>query len=195
MPRTGPIRTVPFRLCGRCTGIFEVGPRRYRRQRCRCEDQEDERWPGFDVNERVTLCRCCAAEVLHSGSRWSVWFCPDCLERIKALHDRLGGTLIPIGRHSMMNRLVLRGYEVASTAVDRFAEALVDLFERIQHLEEWHRRRASANLKALGMSELPSVPLGKYLRKAAALRGGGRLTREAAFSGLLDHFREEGRSA
>src|SRR5262245_50288035 len=77
-------RIVLFQSCdcvwaeGRRTGIFPT------------------RWSGFDFNEIWTLCYGCGAELLSSGSRWSVWLCKRCKAYVKRLHQVCGFTVVPI---------------------------------------------------------------------------------------------------
>ena len=76
------------------------------RQFCDCTPGEvrraQSRWGG-DFNTYAELCRCCGLVLLRSGSRFSIWFCTQCLEAIKALNRSAGRSLVPIGRHSFMN--------------------------------------------------------------------------------------------
>jgi hypothetical protein len=159
-----------------------------------------EPWPGFDINERATLCRCCAVEILPSGSRWSVWFCDDCKQRVLGLNDAVGGVVIPIGRHTLMNRIGIRGTTIAGARdggpetrreIDRFVDAVFMLQRQMERLDEWCALRTAHDVEHLGMAGLPSVPVARFLRAARAAAAGGdpSITKTAAFAGLVEHFR------
>src|SRR4030042_3262893 len=89
-------------------------------QKCSCktakpdmppEGQGQKKWRGFDFNEVITLCHCCGQEVLSSGTKWSVWFCSPCKERVIEFNTKYQQTIIPIGRHSIMAGYQLSGKE------------------------------------------------------------------------------------
>ena len=73
-----------------------------RMQRCACESKEPP-WNEYDFNCAIGLCCGCTAEVVRSGSSWSVFFCESCKPRVMAYDRRVGAALIPLGRHSLMN--------------------------------------------------------------------------------------------
>ncbi len=71
-------------------------------QRCGCEPREPL-WNAFDYNCAAELCPCCASRVIGCGSKWSVFFCEECKPHVVAYNGAAGLTVIPIGRHSMMD--------------------------------------------------------------------------------------------
>jgi len=163
-------------------------------QRCGCRRTPDEaRWDGFDFNEWACLCRCCGQVVLRSGSRWSVWFCQDCKEPIRGFNLTYGwqGTsIIPIGRHSLMNGIGLSPVEIEDLQrSERFVEDIKNLVGRSDLLSRWAADRVRLNLELVGLAG-PSVPLREYLLETSrrALVD-PRLTREAALVGLMAQFR------
>ena len=146
-------------------------------QKCGCktakpdmppEGQGQEKWQGFDFDEAVTLCHSCGQEVLTSGSKWSVWFCEKCKERVIEFNSRYQQTIIPIGRHSIMAGYQLSGKESENKKkVQKFVMNLNGLIERIDVLEEWRKHIISHNLKSLGYSK--DITLVKYLSKVKSL--------------------------
>ena len=181
-------------ICTACLGLFDdvsLGQGDGERQRCTCSASKEDRWPGYDYNERARLCDCCGRYVLRSGSRWSVWFCEECKARVQALNEEMGFALIPIGRHSMMNGLGLR-VEARSHDVARFTQRLGDLFSRIDLLgKTWkpaHLRGQLKRLEFLGAGH-GAVPLSVYLDAVAEEdRGSGVDLRLGAFGGLREVF-------
>jgi len=74
-----------FRICTTCYEPYGTEAQQGfpTPQRCRCDKTDESTWPRFDFNEHVHLCRCCRAVALDSGSRWSVWFCKPCKDRVR----------------------------------------------------------------------------------------------------------------
>ena len=97
-------------LCQRCLvlrgPLFDSHNGCERVQRCGCEPAEPL-WNAFDYNCAAELCGCCASHVIRCGSRWSVFFCAECKGHVDAYNDASGWMEIPIGRHSIMNRVAL----------------------------------------------------------------------------------------
>ena len=153
-------------------------------QRCRCEPV-GERWPGWDFNALLELCRCCAVVPLRSGSRWSRFFCDECLERVAAFNRACGCWVIPIGRHSAMHGDVLGGDEAAiEEHAEHFVAQVRGLFAATDHLDQWASTSVKRNLGVLGFATGAEVDLGRYVR-AARLRG---LDKQGAFENLVEHF-------
>jgi hypothetical protein len=100
-----------FLVCADCGELRErsKGELPALRQLCSCEERELRatgarpipRWPGYDFNVKAELCRLCASEVLWSGHRYCVWFCGPCRDAVREANERLGGYVIPVGRHSV----------------------------------------------------------------------------------------------
>jgi hypothetical protein len=180
---------VCFEVHGRL--VVSGRSRRHYRQRCACErgDEPEERWladparpdgPRFDFNRLIELCRCCTLEPLPSGSRWSVWFCDACKERALELNRSVGGPLLPIGRHTLMNHVGLSGEAAADPrACERVAAAATTLFERMDALHEWANKRLRENTGGLGFAPAVEVPLEDYLVRAEAV-----LSKKDAFEAL-----------
>jgi hypothetical protein len=153
-------------LCGCVWGNSE------RRQECACIWSQVRaglrpaltRWPGFDFPKAAELCYCCGAEVLNSGSRWSVWFCNECKEHVRLLHQRHRRDLIPIGRHSLMNGFGLTGSAAQDqVAVKQFTLRVSGLFDRMDLLTSWASTIVAENVRTRGFEEGTDVPLMKYM--------------------------------
>jgi hypothetical protein len=179
-------------ICGLCFGI--AGPWRYLDrapthlliQECTCTKASTRyaTWPRFDFNEAVTLCRCCGLELLRSGSKWSVWFCGACKERVRRLHQEFNVYLIPIGRHSIMGGFGLRGDAVRDEAkIEAFATVTRTLFARMDLLEEWANQVVQRNMAAIS-GDRTQVPLTDYLTRAYE----DSMTKQEAFTSLIRYF-------
>lgn len=174
-----------FTVCGTChalrgpigsVGAVEV------RQLCDCAAQEERAaQPRLgDHNTAFELCRCCGTEALTSGSRWSVWFCQECKDRVRALNQRSGRCVVPIGRHSLMNGVSFDpGADESSRA---FADQLKTLFDAMGGTEGWARAVVCLNLGAAGLPSDDDIGLDSYLDTVARLAP----VKEQRFNEMVD---------
>jgi len=163
-----------FIICGSCSALRGTWSHQGRQlqQECDCVysrvrqglQPAPARWPAHDFNEVATLCYCCGAELLHSGSRWSVWFCEECKKRVRALNGRYQRCAIPIGRHSLMNGFGLRGNDAqVPAAVEQFVLCVRALQDSTGLLGEWASAIVAETARARGFQEGADVPLLDYL--------------------------------
>jgi hypothetical protein len=158
-------------------------------QRCPCESIEPggyAQWPNaFDFHQVVELCNCCGLEILRTGSRWSVWFCDECKQRVREVHERYRAYLLPIGRHSIMSGVGLTGAESKEPQkLSAFLGKTRALEDAINHLSVWARHIVHQNLHVLGFADHGDTGLLAY-RKSAVDAG---LDKRTAFEGLCKHF-------
>ena len=180
--------------CFQCRGELEVRGRLEGdfSQRCACDRDPTaecwEAWPGgprFDFNRYLELCYCCGIETVRSGSRWSSFYCRECMDRVRAFNRRCGGWVIPIGRHSAMHGELLRGNEaMIEEHATHFLRRLRSLFAAIEQLEHWARARIEQNLLVLGFPAGKEIDLAEYLARAQH----SLLDKELAFERLCHHF-------
>jgi hypothetical protein len=214
-PKEGALDPIPISelndlwICRSCAGLNGKpggleAQRDGRVQRCSCRRVPGEpRWQGFDVNEHVHLCERCLQEALPGGSRFSVWFCQPCKDRVTRLNDDLRVWLIPIGRHSVMVRtydppgyLVLPGSIAGSldeptsrAEIRRFTEGTGRMVSSIDRLDEWSTAALLENLRELGFVSGTEVRLSEYLRAIRARADDdGRYSKEAVFERLRVHM-------
>ena len=190
-----------FRICDSCQRLFgsEPQPGYGTPQRCLCNLPTDETvWDGSDYNEHLHLCRCCRGVALPSGSRWSVWFCEPCVKRVRHFNDACGRVVIPIGRHSLMSSIGVRGVELTEAEghevdrlVGRFSEQLLSLFASMDRLAKVADRRTIAMRPALGYGRHDRPRLDEWLARAgeAAIHD-PQLGADAAFSSLVEGMTE-----
>jgi hypothetical protein len=149
-------------------------------QRCGCELREPL-WNAFDYNCAAELCRCCASRVIPCGSKWSVFFCKACRRHVDPHNDAAGWTVIPIGRHSIMNGVALNTGAVRNgSARSAFAGDLSEVFGGIVRLERFHRAHVAgivSSIVALG----PTVPAPQYIEHATRSQS----SEEAVFDALV----------
>jgi hypothetical protein len=122
-------RFAALRVCLEHGGLYEDRPDPVTGRQQRCHDRGDApKWEGYDVNEWIRLCDCCLAVPMRSGSRWSPFFCENCQPEIVTAERG-----IPIGRHSMMNRIGPSGFASMFDAIDRLRSWKA---QRVRHLVE-----------------------------------------------------------
>jgi hypothetical protein len=133
-------------------------------------------------------------EPLPSGSRWSVWFCAACKDRVVELNSAVGRAVIPIGRHSMMSGVSIEGrrYRRAGrrkqrTMVESFSVALDDLTGGMDRLHAFARERSIELRDGLGLGEHDDVPLVEWLTRVRAAGASQTSTfgKEASFERLM----------
>jgi hypothetical protein len=187
-------------VCRSCTDIYgpwKQGPEGRLQGCCRLHPGDSARWPRFDFNKVMELCRCCGRDIARSsGHRFSVWFCEPCRRRVVAFDQRCGRTIIPLGRHSIMAGVSISGREIADGSpvepkIDNFSTSARGLFASMDHLEAWRRRTVAGHLKILGATG--DVPVATYIRELSRLADTGveSLDKEKTFQGLREFFQEE----
>jgi hypothetical protein len=161
--------TRDFEVCGAChelRGPFTwtlQGQTDAHVQECRCAPHTASTWRGFDFNTVAELCYVCGCEVLRSGSRFSIWICPNCAPRVSALNGRLGRLVVPIARHSIVNGAALSMTPPPSdAAIEAFADRLLLMRRRINRLHDWSHEVVRRNLALTGRAAA-ILPLRDYL--------------------------------
>ena len=175
-----------IKICSVCYKLYGVGFQNSRKfdQKCACQPR-DTKWEGFDFNEAVTLCHCCGKEVLKSGSKWSVWFCGECRGKIGEINSRFQQTPLPIGRHSIMSGVMLKGEDRQNhEKIELFLKDFKSLSDRITVVEKWRTEIVKRNFKALGLTE--DILLSEYLSNRDRLA-----SKDEALKGLVDFLVEE----
>ena len=161
------------RNCGEIHGLLRLrGGGGFHHQTCSCENKrstpqandELEKYLNLDFGQAVTLCSCCGQVLMKSGSRWSAFFCNFCKQIIGDLNNAMGFSLIPIGRHSIMNNLSLSGKDFQDPkAVSSFLEGTNSMNKRIELLADWKKIITAKNLKRIGYGRDPDIDLFSYL--------------------------------
>jgi hypothetical protein len=150
-------------VCGRCSLLRAEVPGRFH-QCCRCETPTSrEPIRGYDFAMAAELCRCCGAQLVASGSKYSVWFCQPCLQLVRGFNDQLGCYIIPIGRHSLHGRIALAGSAVENgRMVAEFVDRVGSWSERLGWIDAWSGSAVRYNRATLEMG-IGDVLLSTYL--------------------------------
>ncbi|MDD4230900.1 MAG: hypothetical protein PHG45_05925 [Dehalococcoidales bacterium] len=151
------------RKCFQLTGRTTLDDGQEVEQKCGCVGPGQKKWqlnfpdgysPVFDFNKAYEMCYCCGLAVIRSGSRWSIFYCDDCKTKILKLNKLLGGTLIPIGRHSLMNGVGLSAKGAKDKSrIKAFSKSLTGLFDRISLVEKHYRQTMENNLNNFSEGE------------------------------------------
>jgi hypothetical protein len=136
---------------------------------CGCVPQEERRaqprWGNKDFNQELELCYCCGAVEIRSGSKWASFFCGPCHRRIGRLNRSVGRCVIPIGRHSLMNR-VIAPEPMDEVSVIAFVDQLGGFFKAVTFVDDWSGIVALRNLALCGYPKGVDAALGEYLDRA-----------------------------
>lgn len=150
-----------MKICSECSRIYGVciDQEKFKSyyQKCDCakpdmpsSEIKQEKWECGDFNELITLCYCCGQKVLRSGSKWGNWFCNECNKGVIDFHEKHQMWLIPIGRHSLMNRVHLNTKDTqGDRALEEFSTKMNILFVSMNKLWEWNKINIKNNLKTL----------------------------------------------
>lgn len=134
--------------------------------------------------DRHQLCACCGAVWIRDRSRWSIWFCElGCKDRVVALNSAAGRVVIPIGRHSIVNRSSVKPGSVdVEEQVARFVDTMRTVAGVRPKLDLWLGTRARTNLEMVGMPLDRDVPIRDYLAVVESLD----VDRELSFVGMCN---------
>jgi len=114
-----------------------------------------------DFNTLYEICYCCGLEVIRSGSKWCLFYCQDCKNRIRKLNEMMGRCIIPYGRHSMMNGVSLGGENAKRIgAIGEFVKAVNDMNNNIGTIEDHRKNIVKKQVKLLRLNEsAPAIDL------------------------------------
>ncbi len=164
---------------------------------CRCDREKRERAglpdpprrPGSDFSYSFSICPCCAAELVSSGSRWSSYFCAGCRAVVIRLNERAGTCVVPYGPHTLLNQRFERRRRPKSQ-IDAFLEDIRHLSNRAGLLREWERTRIEA---VVAGAHLPDDPDGIPVRAYLSAAGRQWPSKQAALDAMLEFFASAGR--
>jgi hypothetical protein len=185
-------------ICACCGHLREIARPDGVEQRCACSepaDRDEEPWPRHDFNERASLCRCCGLEVLHSGSRWSMFFCRECQLLAMGVSIWERRLVFPIGRHTMMHAWVPEAEPgsiaahggVPSVLAETVHESLQTVPGGTNGLWAWYPFVVNYNLRRLGFDE--DVRLEDYLAAVEREKLACLSQRLVRFEGLCEFFK------
>jgi len=93
-----------FSVCTTCFHLTD--PSGIHTQRCRCDSAPRQRIPDIDCPSGYLLCVICARAQAGGTTRWSWEACDSCKAVSRELANSYGLN-VPLGRHSIMNRVVV----------------------------------------------------------------------------------------
>jgi hypothetical protein len=162
-----------LKLYGRLVRVLDestTGEKRsgWRYQKCRCMKDEDKKngvtdklWPGNDFNTSVEFCHCCAKRLINSGSKFSSFYCNDCLKLIKENNAQPGNYQVPLGRHSFMHGIYLQA-PFTDEDEKQFNKKVNKFFNSLDLILEWQNLSLFENLHELGINFKRDISLSYY---------------------------------
>lgn len=145
---------------------------------------------SLDHQTVAELCRCCGTELLRSGSKWSVWFCKECKSRVDSLNRSAGACVVPIGRHTLMHGVGVRGGDALRdpALVTAFLAAANDVVRKQNRVSEWAAEIVTRNCVSCALTGDEPIPMSTYL-EAVAFQ-----SRKAAFDAMCEWWKISGRA-
>ncbi len=167
-----------------CTTCFELlapcdGP-------CACTPRVPTDDPGVDEGRiRCVPCLVCGLVIVRGHTRWCHRVCRPCQEVAQRLNAVVGRCVVPIGVHSIVNGVGLRGGQAPEAerdiAVDRFVERMSDLMVTISRVHEFSAQLLESRISRFGLGVQPRLRWETYLQ--ACLEGG--VTADGAWDALF----------
>ncbi|MFC1974476.1 hypothetical protein ACFLVA_00495 [Chloroflexota bacterium] len=147
-------------ICSKCCCLYgevRLNDGKVRQQRCSCDILDEENWfdgAYHDFNDKYEICYSCGLEVIPSGSRWSLFYCIYCKERIVKINNAIGRVVIPHGRHSLMNRITVDNNNLFNDAkVKEFVNSVNELSGSIDLLDEHRKAVIKKQMKLLDIKK------------------------------------------
>jgi len=156
--------------------------------KCNCRIGDTEKKRSVDpkktdsvVKTTVQFCQCCSMELINFGSKYSYFFCEDCLKMATFYNQIAGKNLIPLGKHSFMNGIMLISPYTKEEA-RQFKTEIKDFFNRISSIVDWQKIALFENLHDMGFDFKEDIPLIVYNRLIAELKK----DKESRFSSMVE---------
>ena len=156
------------------THLTLVGVYEGKEHRCACDPGGDgwreREWDGYDIAALLGLCSVCVRDVVKSGTRWSWLACETCRSVNNAVAMAINGEthpgnqVLPLGRHSLMNRIVIGPGSLQPGGVtEASVEPLVSFFEFLSRLADWQQEEGRRLIDRGGFTGLDRVPLDDWM--------------------------------
>jgi hypothetical protein len=166
-----------MKICTTCHELYgyTVDNEKILYQECYCKNKPETPsqkgdWSRFDYKQIRELCYCCGRQMIRCGSKYSRFHCDACHEQIVSLNKRCGVTVIPIGRHSVMNGVFMDNtVQRNEKEVARFCTKLNRVFSKIDRACMWKKHIVSENIKKAGFTDGLDVEVEDYLQKVSLL--------------------------
>ena len=143
---------------------------------CKCKNEKNEKdgtvnpdKTASELKTAIEFCQCCSMELINFGSKYSVFFCNDCLKLATLYNEFTGKNIIPLGKHSFMNGIMLISPYTRAEAKE-FKIEIKAFFERISLIMDWQKYALFENLYDLGFDLKTDVPISDYDRLIIKLK-------------------------
>ena len=153
-------------VCARCGGIR--GPRANWPDYCACDEAARPQDPPDSFRHRMEPCHACVLTLHEATTRFAPLYCGRCLQRVQSLNERFGRLVIPISRHSIVNRAA--GAKAPAGSIDTTPlDELVEIILAPRDVAD-HAQAALAHLLDLVVGDGQDVP---WRTVVDAARAGG----------------------
>jgi hypothetical protein len=140
---------------------------------CKCKNDKketvDPEKTASDAKTSVEFCQCCSMELINFGSKYSSFFCEDCMNLATFYNKISGKNLIPLGKHSLLNGILLVSPYTREEA-RQFNIQTKAFFKRITLIIEWQKLALFENLHDMGFDFKEDIPLSVYDKRIVGLK-------------------------
>jgi len=143
---------------------------------CRCKKEEKEKdgmknpeKTASDITTSIEFCQCCSMELINFGSKYSSFFCDDCMKLASSYNEITGTNLIPLGKHSFMNGIMLISPYTKEES-RQFKIEIKDFFKRIPLIMEWQKYALFENLYDLDFDLKTDISISDYDKLVVQLK-------------------------
>jgi hypothetical protein len=143
---------------------------------CKCKNEKGEKnktanpeATTSDIISSIEFCQCCSTELINFGSKYSSLFCDDCQKLAISYNETAGEDLIPLGKHSFMNGIMLISPYTKEEA-RQFDIEIKSFVKGISLISEWQKYALFENLHDLGFDLKTDIPISDYDRLVVKLK-------------------------
>jgi hypothetical protein len=157
-----------------------------------CECKNDENMNSGNVNADgirtvphplVSFCYCCSTKLINTDSKYSPFYCDDCMRMVLDFNNMSKQISLPVGRHSFMNGIGLISPYTKREEME-YQKELETFFKGIRTLREWQKFSLFENLHALGFDFKSDITLLDYDYQVVKLKKDNLTT----FNNMVEYF-------
>jgi hypothetical protein len=158
-------------VCGECFCLF--GGTIPNRQLCQCASEEEHRALSEECHRisgtywhfEAELCRCCAAELVDTRTKYARWFCAKCLIFAHHVNRTFASCVIPIGWHSIVNGVFINARSCSTgTGAVGAVDQLTAFFRESESVWEWGLEVTEYQWNRAGLPLGDTVAVDMYLQ-------------------------------
>lgn len=156
---------------------------------CSCSPPD----PAFSPEAQIPceLCNVCGLETIRGGSRWHRLLCTRCMRDVQDLNRAAGRLVVPIGIHSIMNGIGVKGTDAQDPdKLAAFTAQFNEMNVGIEGLRDYGTAMILERCRQFGLRPVDGVYLlREYLDRCTE----AHITRQGAMTGFVATLEENPR--